>query len=464
MRTFAQKQKQHPRSASFNINRSNPAASGTSHHASPLHFQRTIGNQAGRRLLQANTEGPAVEPGTTATTRFAHDFSRIPVYAEELLKTQTKLAVNTPGDVYEQEADRVADQVMRMADSQLQRTGACGGGRPKCKAEQLDQEHKLLQTKTVSANDDEKIIAPPIVHKVLRSPGQPIDSATTAFFEPRFGYDFSQVRVHTDGCAAEAAQAVQARAFTLGKHITFATGEYRPETHEGRRLLAHELTHVTQQGEARPGFWLQRHPKQTPFPQPCDYYKRNFYSATGYPPHCCTATMLGELRSLSLKASLKVQHARVKLIEQPASLAEPLRAHFRVNPSNPDHAAHLRYIAAQLLNMGVVSLYERAVFYCRDAGDEYCVSQGMAQAISTNCPGSTLPVMFFCGYYDGEPFLGSGWLKTVIHEYAHVGCTSAGIILDASNEIYKGQSGYPPPADQAVKNADSYAEFAMEVG
>jgi len=91
-------------------------------------------------------------------------------------------------------------------------------------------------------------IAPPIVHDVLRSPGQPLDMATRAFMEPRFGHDFSQVRVHNDERAAASARAVNALAYTVGRDVVFGASQYQPTTGEGRKLVAHELTHVVQQG------------------------------------------------------------------------------------------------------------------------------------------------------------------------------------------------------------------------
>jgi hypothetical protein len=104
---------------------------------------------------------------------------------------------------------------------------------------------RLLQR---SATDHAAVSrVPPIVHEVLQSPGRPLDPATRAFMEPRFGHDFSQVRVHTDEQAARAAAAIDASAFTLGSSIWFGQGMYRPETAYGRRLLAHELTHAIQQ-------------------------------------------------------------------------------------------------------------------------------------------------------------------------------------------------------------------------
>jgi hypothetical protein len=91
---------------------------------------------------------------------------------------------------------------------------------------------------------------PPIVLEVLRSPGQPLNAETRAFFEPRFGHDFSQVRVHTDAKAAESAWAVNARAYTVGQAIVFGSGCYLPGTRKGEQLLAHELTHTLQRNMA----------------------------------------------------------------------------------------------------------------------------------------------------------------------------------------------------------------------
>jgi len=89
--------------------------------------------------------------------------------------------------------------------------------------------------------------APALVDQVLRSPGRPFDAASRAFFESRFGHDFSEVRVHADDEAAEAARMLDAHAFTLGTHIVFGEHQYAPGRSEGRHLLAHELTHVVQQ-------------------------------------------------------------------------------------------------------------------------------------------------------------------------------------------------------------------------
>ncbi len=109
---------------------------------------------------------------------------------------------------------------------------ACGGSCPRCQSE-LRQSEGL-----------------PVIHQVLRSSGEPLDAATRSFFEPRFGHEFNQVRVHTDTKAAESARAVNASAYTMGKHVVFGSGQYAPSTMDGRRLIAHELAHVVQQASA----------------------------------------------------------------------------------------------------------------------------------------------------------------------------------------------------------------------
>jgi hypothetical protein len=94
---------------------------------------------------------------------------------------------------------------------------------------------------------------PPIVKDVVRSPGQPLDAGARAYFEPRFGHSFGSVRVHADEQAAQSARAVNALAYTVGDHIAFDTGRYSPTSHaDGKRLLAHELTHIAQQSGQAP--------------------------------------------------------------------------------------------------------------------------------------------------------------------------------------------------------------------
>lgn len=101
--------------------------------------------------------------------------------------------------------------------------------------------------------------APPVVHDVLASAGHPLDHATRTFFESRFGFDFGHVRIHADHSASESARSVKALAYTVGHDIVFRSGQYAPTSLAGRHLLAHELTHVVQQGGAAHA--LQRDPE-----------------------------------------------------------------------------------------------------------------------------------------------------------------------------------------------------------
>lgn len=138
----------------------------------------------------------------------------------------------------------------------LQRKCACGqhsatGECEECKknkSEEKTSRDPLLQRSAVNCNPPNQI--PAIVHEVLRSSGQPLDRATRTYFEPRFGQDFSQVRVHVDAGAVASARAINAFAYTAGQHVVFGQSQYAPGTVEGKRLLAHELTHTVQQSRS----------------------------------------------------------------------------------------------------------------------------------------------------------------------------------------------------------------------
>ncbi len=157
---------------------------------------------------------------------------------------QTGLKLGMPGDVHEREADRVAEQVMRMPESSMQSNASADiSGHATTPAVRV-------QTKSARAGDNGSAAARGTVHDVLRSTGQPLDPATRAFMEPRFGQDFGNVRVHAGAKAAELARSVRALAYTVGRHVAFRTDSYRPGTPAGRHLLAHELAHVVQQSRA----------------------------------------------------------------------------------------------------------------------------------------------------------------------------------------------------------------------
>jgi hypothetical protein len=180
---------------------------------------------------------------------------------------QTKLKVSTPGDQYEQEADRVAEQVMRMAappvHSDTSQVRQSSGLSVQRKCARCEDDENLLQRKESHADAGSHASAsqdvPQVMRDVLGSAGQPLDAATRDFMESRFEYDFGNVRVHSGAQAQAAARSVDALAFTVGRDVVFGAAQYSPHTTEGKRLLAHELTHVVQQGAT--GSKLHRKPR-----------------------------------------------------------------------------------------------------------------------------------------------------------------------------------------------------------
>lgn len=145
-----------------------------------------------------------------------------------------KLTIGPTNDVYEQEADAVADKVMRMEQD----------------------EEKLIQPRRSAGQS--LMEAPSIVHDAINSGGKKLDPSTQSFMEDKFGYDFSTVKIHDDAVAARSAQSVNALAYTSGNDIVFNKGQYTPDTNSGKKLLAHELTHVVQQGGEGAGRTLSK--------------------------------------------------------------------------------------------------------------------------------------------------------------------------------------------------------------
>jgi hypothetical protein len=324
MRTFAEKPK-----ATQPTKASKSSSVGRSHvrqahdPSSILNLQRTIGNQAVLRLLQSNAEERNALLTGTALPHRGHDFARIPISPPKAGALQTKLAINKPGDEYEQEADRVAEQVMRMPaptpgspasppvcaaceqaqEVELRRKSVLPGGafapqlvhhrlartaarlqrdigldeiREQLVSAYLSQQDTLQRQVASPEDEEEPSAGEQILMQAKRAGVEPaegpdLEAATAALegggaplpapvredMEARFGQDFSRVRVHADAPGAALARRVNARAFTIGRNLVFASGEYAPNgTEDRRRLLAHELTHVIQQGQA--GRRLQR--------------------------------------------------------------------------------------------------------------------------------------------------------------------------------------------------------------
>ncbi len=243
----------------------------------PLQAQQpALNNQAAQRFAQSC---PLALPGPSLCP-FGGTCSACPA------KVQPKLKIGRPGDKYEEEADRVAEQVMRMPEPRVQR-----------QVEMEEENEETLQAKPLASQitplvqrqiepeeEEESVQTKPITRSIqrqeaspeedseariqakqaggqmpylgaglaarlhaLKGGGEPLPESVRNYFEPRFGYDFGRVRVHADMWAAEAAQALNARALTSGHDILFGARQYDPKSAAGRKLLAHELTHVVQQ-------------------------------------------------------------------------------------------------------------------------------------------------------------------------------------------------------------------------
>jgi hypothetical protein len=162
---------------------------------------------------------------------------------------QPKLTINQPKDIYEQEADAVAEKVMRMPDPKAEATFFQPKPIPlsslQRKCSHCEEEEKVqLKGEAIAGGG---MSAPSSVQDVINSGGQSLDRSTRNFMEPRFGYDFGRVQIHNDPFAHQSSKEINALAYTHGNHVVFGSGQYQPDTNSGRQLLAHELAHVVQQ-------------------------------------------------------------------------------------------------------------------------------------------------------------------------------------------------------------------------
>jgi hypothetical protein len=201
--------------------------------------------------LQRATSNNKIQRRAKLNDRF--DFSRIGI--------QPKLELSQPTDPYEQEADRVAVQITKTSgednpsslfgvnNDKENPAGKCTA----CKiSEEDDEEKQWIRISRKPAEVTSFQITDEMADEIrnIRSGGTSLDARTKGLMEANFGYDFGNVRIHTDERAAKSAHLVNALAYTVGSDIVFGEGQYAPKTSEGRRLLAHELTHVVQQGMA----------------------------------------------------------------------------------------------------------------------------------------------------------------------------------------------------------------------
>lgn len=217
--------------------------------------QRELASPGGTAVPKSFAGIPPLAPGEdNRTLSFSHQFSHPLSHHGPRLPLQRKLAIGFVNDPLEAEADSIAERIMRGAAAPSATHSSSPVLRRKCACESCsacEEEKKKEEGKSKLMRKAQgtltSVQAPPIVEDVLSSPGQPLDSETCAFMESRFDYDFSHVRLHTDERAQESARAIRALAYTVGSDVVFDRNHYSPGSPEGRRLLAHELTHVVQQ-------------------------------------------------------------------------------------------------------------------------------------------------------------------------------------------------------------------------
>lgn len=213
MRTFARKAKDSQRSAAANPSK---ARFGSSGHSPALRSLLRLQRSGGRTATQLDLKSAAsrdamVSPEARAASRTPHLKGTRQNRRPEGF-SNADIGISSPQDRHEKEAERAADQVTHSVEPR----SSVGRGKA----------------------------------HLGHSDGRPRSDSWRSYFESRFGYDFSQVRVHHDSSAWKAAESINAKAFTVGPDIVFGPGQFAPQTSQGRRLLAHELTHVIQQGSA----------------------------------------------------------------------------------------------------------------------------------------------------------------------------------------------------------------------
>lgn len=377
---------------------------------------------------------------------------------------QTKLKISQPEDEHEQEADRVADQVMRMPDpgANLDRTEGLtqalqpSPGRPHllrkcgdCEAEEQLQRKEIRGGSVLTGAGVEEL-----------GGGQPLSPVERSFFEPRFNRDFGHVRIHTDTPAAESAKSVDARAYTVSRNVVFGAGQYAPETADGKKLLAHELAHVLQ---------AEGHPRQSPVakaagrrgPEIGTQLNESLVSrAPTYPDASC-ANVQNSINRAWPTSKRWVQLANSRLAE-PAGVAGGLQTHFKLDPNDASQAADLATVRRVFARME--EIFDMEV-------DNRCIPERQAGNCSAPDGGR------YAAYaYSGRPdmgithclpspdvsFLGQEDLvATLVHEVAHEADPSS---TDFSYRYQPVRTSYANMTrQQAIHNGDSYSEFARDL-
>jgi hypothetical protein len=334
------------------------------------------------------------------------------------------LKVGSANDRFEREADRVADQIMAMPGTPARRQDA------ELDTPEVIRAKALPGTVARHAGGLEAVLG-------RSGPGKPLPVAERAFFEPRFGRDLGAVRLHDDTASATAAQSISAQAFTLGSEIYLGAKAQEPRGTDGRRLLAHELTHVVQQQAMTAPRLIQRQPT--------------------FPDESCEEVR-GGIEAAWPTAQRWVQVARRRLSD-PSSVAGALQRHFKVDPEDPALRVHLTVVRNNFQRQE--ELYDSAIYNICTPPDSDCASRStdggvFGARIDYSRDGDGIE---YCLNSTRSDFLNRRPLiYTLVHELAHLADPGHRDYAYSRTEAY---ADLRP--GQAIHNADSYAQFAEEV-
>jgi|GEM_PF-3245585 len=387
---------------------------------------------------------------------------------------QAKLKISEPGDVHEQEADQIADQVMRMPDPSVAERRTINGGASvpeirrlcdECEEEKAmrmtahgeEEEKETIQTKRAPGDAG---LAATVATAGLGS-GQPLGASALNFFQPRFSHDLSQVRIHTDARAADSARSVNALAYTIGRDVVFGAGQYAPETADGKRLLAHELTHVLQ-NDSRP------QPNQTSVTESSSgvagkietQVESMISRVPTYPDASCDRVQTSINRAWPTSKRW-VQLANRRLGE-PSGVASGLQTHFKLNHADASQAADLatvRQVFARMEEIFDMDVANRCVpenvggVCAAPDGSRYAAYaySGRPDRGITHCLPS--PDVGFLAQED--------LVETLVHEVAHTADPSSGDFAYRHQPVRTSYANMTRA--QAIRNADSYSEFAKDL-
>jgi hypothetical protein len=347
---------------------------------------------------------------------------------------QPKRAVGLVDDVYEREADTVAERVTRSehATPALQQKSMpivqrqCAA----CHEEEKVQRKEGRDGEGAADGSFENYVSG------LSGTGQPLPNDVRNYYEPRFGYDFSQVKIHRDTVAAKSAQSINARAYTTGNNIVFNSGQYAPHTGEGRRLLGHELTHVVQQKKM--GDTVQRDTTT-------EVTVANTPGACSLDQHHAIVPAV-QTASGWLMTAIRGLDGFIRNPAAQPGIQTSLQRHFR--SSSEETARRVLGILRRILSN--MTTNPNMTTECHTATDTSC---GAAGAYVTG------NLFVFCpSFFTGS----STWqAAAVIHEMAHslTGNTHITDRAYLSDRMYDRLT-----TDEALTNADSYENFTHEVG